>query len=88
MVRVELAVPEPGVMVAGEKAQLNLAGIPAHESEIGTLNAFPDWAFAVTVKPPDAPVAIVTVAGAALKDTAGFEPPPLPPLTVEPQEEL
>jgi hypothetical protein len=74
-------------MVAGEKAQLKLAGAPAHESEIGALNG-PDCPFAVTVRPPDAPAASVSVAGAALKDTAGVEPPPPAPLVVPPHEEL
>lgn len=35
MVRVEVAEPEPGLMVAGEKEQLKLLGSPAQESEMG-----------------------------------------------------
>ena len=65
-------------MVAGEKEQLKLTGIPAQESEIGALNA-PACAFAETVNPPFVPAAIVTVAGAALKDRAEVELLPAPP---------
>jgi len=59
-------------MVAGEKEQLKVEGIPVHESEMGALKA-PDCAFAVSVKPPDPPGVIVTLAGAAVNDTVGDE---------------
>src|SRR5258708_18192467 len=49
MVRVEVATPEPGVMLAGENEQCKLLGIPAHASEIELLNA-PHCGVAVTVK--------------------------------------
>ena len=70
MVRVEVATPEPGVMEAGEKEQLKLLGIPAHEREIALLNA-PDCGFAVTVKRPDCPAGNVTADGDAPKATVG-----------------
>ena len=59
-------------MVLGEKVQLKVEGIPVQLSEMGALNA-PNCAFAVSVKPPDPPGEIVTLAGAAVKDTVGDE---------------
>ena len=38
IVRVEVAAAAPGVIVAGEKEQLNPLGTPLHESEIALLN--------------------------------------------------
>jgi len=76
MVRAEVAVPEPGVMAAGEKAQLKPLGRPLQESEM-ELSKEPDWGFAVTVKPPDLPEGIVTDDGDALKDTVEDPPPEL-----------
>jgi hypothetical protein len=67
MVRVEVAVPEPGVMIAGEKEQLKVLGTPVHDSEMGLFEA-PDCAFAVTVRLPDFPAGIVTAVGEAPKD--------------------
>lgn len=67
MVRVEIAEPEPGVMVAGEKEQLKLLGRPAQESEIGLVEE-PDCALAVTVTFPDCPAGRVMAAGDALKN--------------------
>jgi hypothetical protein len=57
-------------MLAGEKEQLNLAEIPAHDREIALLNA-PDCGVAVTVKCPDSPAEILSVEGDAPKDTVG-----------------
>ena len=54
MVRVEVAVPEPGVIVAGEKEQLSELGSVGQESEIGLFKA-PDCAVAITVMLPDCP---------------------------------
>ena len=76
MVRAEVAVPEPGVMAAGEKAQLKPLGRPLQESEMELLNE-PDCGFAVTVNPPDCPAGIVMDEGAALKDNVD-DPPPEP----------
>jgi hypothetical protein len=55
-------------MEAGAKAQLRLAGTPAHDSEIGALYG-PACAVAVTVNPPDVPGEMVRVPGAALNAT-------------------
>jgi hypothetical protein len=67
MVRVEVAVPEPGVMLAGEKEQLKVLGTPEHDSEMGLFEA-PDCAFAVTVRLPDFPAGIVIAVGEAPRD--------------------
>jgi hypothetical protein len=74
MVRVEVAVPVPGVMVAGEKEQFKVLGSPLQESAIELLNE-PDCGFAVTVKVPDRPAGIVRDIGDALKDTIDDPPP-------------
>src|ERR1700677_275853 len=66
MVRTEVAVPAPGVMVAGENEQLSVSGILPQLSEMGLLKV-PDCSLAVTVKAPDIPEGIVIVAGDALK---------------------
>ena len=76
MVRVELAVPEPGVMATGEKEQLKLLGTPLQESEMGLLNE-PECGFAVTVNLPDCPAGMVTDDGEALKVTVDDPPPEL-----------
>ena len=68
MVSVELAVLAPGVMAAGENAQVRPLGSPLQESEIELLNA-PDWGSATTVRFPDWPAEIVSDDGAALNDT-------------------
>jgi len=74
MVRAEVTVPEPGVMAAGEKAQLKPPERPLQESEMELLKE-PDCGFAVTVNPPDCPAGIVMDEGAALKDTVDDAPP-------------
>lgn len=51
-----------------------MLGIPLQLSEMGLLKV-PDCGFAVTVKFPDFPDGIVTVAGAALKSTGVAELP-------------
>lgn len=68
MVRVEVAVPEPGVMVTGEKEQVRVLGIPLQESEMGLLKD-PDCGLALTVRLPAFPAGMVTEEGDALKDT-------------------
>ncbi|MGB8583408.1 MAG: hypothetical protein WCD47_21495 [Candidatus Sulfotelmatobacter sp.] len=63
--------PEPGVMLAGEKEQLIVLGMPLQLSAIALLND-PDCGFAVAVRLPVAPAEIVRDAGDALKDSVGF----------------
>jgi hypothetical protein len=75
MTRVEVALLAPGVMVTGEKEQLNELGRPAQESVMALLNA-PDCGVAVTVSVADWPEATVRAVGEAMKVT-GFVPPPL-----------
>ena len=70
IVSVEFALPDPGVMLAGEKEQLNAFERPLQESEIGLLKA-PDCACAVTVKVPGLPAEITTDDGDALKERDG-----------------
>jgi hypothetical protein len=70
IVSVEVAVPEPGVMVAGEKVQLSDLEMPLHESAMGLLND-PECICAVTVNVPDLPEGMMTDAGDALKDNVG-----------------
>lgn len=70
MVRVEVAVPDPGVRVAGENEQCKLLGRLAQESEIGLLED-PDCILADTVTLPDFPLGRVRAVGDALKDTLG-----------------
>jgi hypothetical protein len=55
-------------MVAGEKEQVKLLGIPAHESAIGRLKA-PACGVAVMLKLPVRPAAIVRAEGEAAKAT-------------------
>ena len=71
IVTTEVAMPEPGVMLAGEKEQLIVLGIPLQLSEIAPLND-PDCGFALTIRFPAAPAEIVSDAGAALKESVGF----------------
>jgi hypothetical protein len=70
IVSVEAAVPDPGVMVAGEKAQLSALEKPLQESAMG-LSKDPDRICAVTVNVPDLPDGMMTDAGDALKDKVG-----------------
>lgn len=72
-VTVEVAVPDPGVMDAGEKAQFRLLGTLLQESEIGLLKD-PDCACAVSVKLPDCPGAITSEDGEAIKDKSDDDP--------------
>jgi hypothetical protein len=67
MVRVEVAFPVPGVMLLGEKEQLNVLGRPLHESAIGLLD-IPDSMAAVTVTLPDLSSGTVTAVGDAVKE--------------------
>jgi hypothetical protein len=57
-------------MVAGEKEQFKLLGIPAHERVMGVLKA-PDCEVAVMVKLPVWPTGIVIAEGEAAKATVG-----------------
>ena len=66
IVTTEVATPEPGVMLAGEKEQLIVLGMPLQLSAIELLND-PDCAFAVTVRLPVVPAEIVRDAGDALR---------------------
>ncbi len=65
IVTVDDALPEPGVMAAGENEQFSPLGIPLQERAIGVLNE-PDCACAVTVKIPVSPVGMVIEFGVAL----------------------
>jgi hypothetical protein len=67
IVSTEVAEPEPGTTVAGEKEQLNVLGSPAQERAMGVFKD-PDCATAVTVKLPDCPAGIETADGEALND--------------------
>ncbi len=64
---VELALLDPGVIVAGEKEQFNVLGMPLQLSAMGLFND-PDCSFAVTVRLPAIPAGIVRDTGAALND--------------------
>ena len=68
MVRVEVAVPDPGVMEAGENEQLSELGSAGQESEMGLFEA-PDCAVALTVTLPDFPARTFTEAGDAPNET-------------------
>jgi hypothetical protein len=48
MVRVEVALLPPGVMLAGEKEQLRMLGSPSQDSDTGLVE-FPDCIAAVIV---------------------------------------
>jgi hypothetical protein len=67
---VEVALPDPGVMLAGEKEQFRALERPLHESEMGVLKD-PDCVCAVTVKVPDLPAGMITDNGDALKANVG-----------------
>ncbi len=71
IVSAEVAIPEPGVMLAGENEQLIVLGIPVQLSAIELLND-PDCGFAVTVRRPAVPAEIVRDEGDALKESVGF----------------
>jgi hypothetical protein len=78
-VRVDFALPLPGVTAAGEKLQLK-PGTALQESETGLLK-LPDWADTVTLRLPDRPEAMARDDGEAPRDNlpAGLPPPePLP----------
>ena len=70
IVRREVAAPDPGVIIAGEKIQLSALGMPAQESAIGVFND-PDCVSAVTVTAADCPAGMVSVVGAAPSATVG-----------------
>jgi hypothetical protein len=55
------------VIVAGEKAQVNVFGSPEQESAIALLKA-PEWGCAVTIKLPDCPTGNVIDPGVALSE--------------------
>jgi hypothetical protein len=68
-VRVDFAVPLPGVTAAGEKVQLKpVTGL--QESATGLLK-LPDWAATVTLRLPDRPAAMARDDGAAPRDKVG-----------------
>jgi hypothetical protein len=69
MVRVEMAVPVPGVIVAGEKEHLRELGSAGHESEMGPFEAPPVCTVAVTVTLPDFPSGTLTEVGDAPNET-------------------
>lgn len=62
--------PLPGVMVAGEKTQLRVLGMPLQESAMELLKV-PDCVCTLTVKVPVLPEGMMTDAGDALKDKVG-----------------
>ena len=68
MVRVEVAVPDPGVMETGEKEQRRELGSAGQESEMGLFEA-PDCAVALTVTLPDFPATTFTDVGNAPNKT-------------------
>lgn len=70
MVSVEVALVEPGVIVAGEKEQLRVSGIPLQESAMGLLDV-PDCIAAVTRMLPDFPNGRLISVGEALKAIVG-----------------
>jgi len=70
MVRVEVAVPEPGAMLFGENEQLNVLGRPLHERAIGVVDV-PDCMAALTSTVPDRPDRTVTAVGDAPKEMTG-----------------
>lgn len=74
----EVALPLPGVMLAGEKEQFKAFERPLQESAMGLLNA-PDCVCAVTEKVPDLPAGMTTDDGDALKerDGVGFDGGPV-----------
>jgi hypothetical protein len=75
-VRVDSAVPLPGVTAAGEKLQLK-PGTALQESETGLLK-LPDWAATVTLRLPDRPAAMARDDGEAPSDKVGVPAELLP----------
>ena len=67
IVRCEATALDPGVTLAGEKAQVNVFGRPGQDSAIELLNA-PECGCAVTIKLPDWPAGNVMDAGVALRE--------------------
>jgi hypothetical protein len=76
-VRVDFAVPLPGVTAAGEKLQLKPV-TALQESETGLLK-LPDWAATVTLRLPDRPAAMARDDGEAPRDKVGVPVGLLPP---------
>jgi hypothetical protein len=70
IVSCEVALPEPGVILAGLNEQLNVLGIPLQLRAIGVFNE-PDCSVAVTVRLPAVPAGIVIDPGAALRVKVG-----------------
>ena len=70
IVRTEVAVPAPGVMVPGENEQFKVLGRLPQERAMGLLNA-PDCDPAEMVNVPVCPARIVRDAGDAEKDSDG-----------------
>jgi hypothetical protein len=79
-VRVDFALPFPGVTATGEKVQLK-PGTALQERETGLLK-LPDWAATVTLRLPDRPAAMAKDDGAAPRDKLGV-PAELLPHAVE-----
>jgi len=78
-VRMELAVPAPGVTDPGANEHFKLLGSPEHVSSIALLKE-PDCGATLTVSVPDAPEAMVIAEGVASR--VNPEPPPWVPLHV------
>ena len=74
--RVDFALPFPGVTATGEKVQLK-PGTALQESETGLLK-LPDWAATVTLRLPDRPAEMASDDGAAPRDKVGVAVEPLP----------
>jgi hypothetical protein len=72
IVRVDFAVPLPGVIAAGEKVQLKPETV-LQESETGLLK-LPDWVATVTLRFADRPAPRVRDDGAAPRDKLGVPP--------------
>jgi hypothetical protein len=68
IVTIEVAVPEPGVMLTGENEHFSVDGTPLHESVMALLNE-PDCGLALMVKVPVCPAGMVMELGVALKVT-------------------
>jgi hypothetical protein len=75
-VRMELAVPAPGVTDAGANEHFKLLGSPEHVSAIALLKE-PDCGATLTVREPDAPEAMVIAEGVAPRVN-----PELPPVVL------
>ena len=72
---VDVAVPEPGLMVAGENEQTRFVGRKSQESAMLPLLGA-DCDVAVTVTCPDLPLGIVSAAGEAVNHGFCDEPEP------------